>query len=57
MAPASTNPAAIIRPIPRDPPVTTTVLPSTENRLMFGKHAVRPPARPYRLVGPDFRDR
>ena len=31
VAPAATNPPAIIRPIPRVPPVTTTVLPGTEN--------------------------
>ena len=31
-APPSTNPRAIINPIPRLPPVTTAVFPSTENR-------------------------
>ena len=30
LAPASTKPRAIIRPMPRDPPVTTAVLPSME---------------------------
>ncbi|GAB3956889.1 hypothetical protein GCM10027614_70670 [Micromonospora vulcania] len=34
-APARTKPWAIIRPIPRDPPVTRTVLPSTENSCVM----------------------
>ena len=50
-APASTNPAAIIRPIPREPPVTTTVLPSTENRVMFCSMPYPRLLRPYRPVG------
>src|ERR1051325_5112038 len=33
VAPASTKPRAIISPIPREPPVTSTVFPSTENRF------------------------
>ena len=35
-APASTNPRAIIRPMPREPPVTSAVLPATENRSCIG---------------------
>ena len=31
-APASTNPRAIIRPIPREPPVTTATLPEISKR-------------------------
>ena len=31
-APASTNPSAIIRPMPRVPPVTSAVLPAMEKR-------------------------
>ncbi|GAB2462420.1 hypothetical protein GCM10027187_33180 [Streptosporangium sandarakinum] len=52
MAPARTKPAAIMRPMPREPPVTTTVLPSTENRVMFCSmpyrrlHRPRGPAPP-----------
>ena len=34
-APARTKPWAIIRPIPREPPVTRTVLPSTENSCVM----------------------
>ena len=34
-APPSTNPRAIISPMPRDPPVTTTTLPLTENSSTF----------------------
>jgi len=33
-APFARNPAASISPMPRDPPVITTVLPATENRLL-----------------------
>ena len=40
-APPSTNPLAIINPIPRLPPVTTTVFPATENR---SSNAGSPPA-------------
>ena len=32
VAPASTKPSAIIRPMPRLPPVTSAVLPAMENR-------------------------
>jgi hypothetical protein len=35
VAPASTNPPAIIRPIPREPPVTRAVLPAMENRSVM----------------------
>ena len=31
VAPAATKPLAIMRPMPRVPPVTTTVFPATEN--------------------------
>ena len=33
LAPASTNPVAIILPMPREPPVTTAVLPSMEKSM------------------------
>src|SRR5687767_11261050 len=33
-APLARKPAAIISPIPREPPVTTAVFPSTENRSL-----------------------
>ena len=36
VAPAATKPAAIISPIPRVPPVTTTVFPATENSSAGG---------------------
>lgn len=43
VAPPATNPPAIMRPIPRVPPVITTVLPSTEKRSVRG--SVRRPWR------------
>jgi len=33
-APLARKPAAIISPMPREPPVITTVLPATENKLL-----------------------
>ena len=41
-APASTKPRAIIRPMPRDPPVTTAFLPAMEKRSLMS--AASPPA-------------
>ena len=34
-APWARKPAAIISPIPRDPPVTSTVFPATENKFFI----------------------
>ena len=39
-APAATKPPAIIRPMPREPPVTTTVLSATSKRSAGGVGAV-----------------
>src|ERR1700739_3649446 len=44
MAPASTNPRAIISPMPLVPPVTRTVLPETSNSEVIGEvYAMRSP--------------
>src|SRR5208283_1119964 len=59
-APACTRPRAIISPIPREPPVTSAVLPDTSNRSLIAARAYRSPAhyshrdvRPRRLPAAD----
>src|ERR671911_625343 len=60
LAPASTNPRAIISPMPLDPPVTTAVLPAMENsslmvRSMVARHRHRRAGPRHRSPGVDDR--